>query len=584
MPTLPDVSSLGARPVPVNRQGIARQDTTAAGMGMAQIGNVIGQIGEEIQKKNDEQAVFEARRKLDQWERDTLYDPEKGVASKRGVDALDLPSKIPGEYDKFASQVGETLSSNRQRQVFQEMAQSRRNQVADFTIRHALTQKEVYEKGQLNADMIASSDRAVLLASNGDPAAARAELAVSGDRLTSFMKARGASGEEIALALKTTASGAHEAAVRAMVNKGDPTAAQAYLEANAGSMLEKDKAQAMGLLKEGALRVKSQTFADEVMSSSMDMGAALAEARKRFKGDEEVAATHEVKTRFAEQEAVKAQAVKQVSTDAWSVLMEKGSMSAIPASMMEQLRTKAPEEERQMRDWLEQKWRRAKADAENKDIDPQVFYGLRMMAAENPEAFAKLDILKSAPYLSKQHESQLIELQAGIGKGDLKAMESQATVKRTIGMLKAEIGQAGIDLTLTEKDKNSAKAKETVAFMGAVTQALDEATASKGRPLTNDEAKKIGLGMLREGIEQGSGIFGIGQTRKRGYQIATDPDIQPGANFVAARFGDIPAAVRNALITDYRAAKNKGSRALTTEDEQAIERAYTRGVNEGRFK
>lgn len=584
MPRLPDVSAFGARPVPVNRQGIARQDTTAAGLGVAQIGNVIGQIGEEIQKKNDEQAVFEARRKLDQWERDTLYDPEKGVASKRGVDALDLPSKIPVEYDKFAGEVGETLTSNRQRKVFQEMAQSRRNQVADFTIRHALTQKEVYEKGQVNADMIASSERAVLLASNGDPAAARAELDVSGVRLTSFMKARGASGEEIALALKTTASGTHEAAVRAMVNKGDPIGAQAYLDANAGSMMEKDKAQAMGLLKEGALRIKSQTFADEAVASGMDMGTALAEARKRFKGDEEVAATHEVKTRFAEQEAVKAQAVKQVSTDAWSVLMEKGSMSAIPTSMMEQLRSKAPEEERQMRDWLEAKWRRAKADAENKDVDPQVYYGLRMMAAENPEAFAKLDILKSAPLLSKQHENQLIELQAGIGKGDLKAMESQATVKRTIGMLRAEIGQAGIDLTLTEKDKNSAKAKETVAFMGAVTQALDEATASKGRPLTNDEAKKIGLGMLREGIEQGSGVFGIGQTRKRGYQIATDPDIQSGANFVAARFGDIPAAVRNALVTDYRAAKNKGSRALTDEDEMAIERAYTRGVNEGRFK
>lgn len=50
MPKLPDLAQLGARQAPQNRQGIARQDTTAAGMGLAQFGNAIGQFGEELNK------------------------------------------------------------------------------------------------------------------------------------------------------------------------------------------------------------------------------------------------------------------------------------------------------------------------------------------------------------------------------------------------------------------------------------------------------------------------------------------------------------------------------------------------------
>lgn len=576
MPRLPDVSQLGRRPAPQDRGGIATQNTTAPGLAMAQVGQVIGQIGEEIQKKNDEQAVFEARRKLDQWERDTLYDAEKGVVAKRGADALDLPTKVPQDYDKFAGEVASTLTSNRQRKVFQDMAQSRRNQVADFTIRHATQQKEVYEKGQVSADMIASSERAVLLATNGDPGAARAELDVSGARLMNYMKVRGAPGEEIAMALKANASGTHEAVVRSLVNKGDPLAAKAYFDANSAGMLEKDKLQAGGLLKEGVMRAKAQAFGDEAMSSDMDLKTALETARKRFTGDEEVAATNEIKTRFAEKEAVKAQAVKQVSNEAWSALMAKGSMSAIPPATMQLLRATAPEEERQMRDWLDAKYRQAKSDAEGKDQDPQVYYGLRMMAAENPEQFARLDLMKSQPYMSKQHQNHLVELQAGISKGDLKAMESQRVIKSTLAMVKNEAGAAGIDLALTEKDKGTKKANDSLAFMGSLSQALDEATAAKGKALTPEEAKRIGLGLLREGIVQGSGIFF--DDKKRGFELTPEER----AKFASVPYDKIPAATRAEIEADLYP-NGKPTRGVSV-DKARVERIYQRAIDAGRIK
>jgi hypothetical protein len=50
MPRLPDLTQLGRRPVPQSRQGIAQQDTTAAGRGMAQVGQAIDQISDVVTK------------------------------------------------------------------------------------------------------------------------------------------------------------------------------------------------------------------------------------------------------------------------------------------------------------------------------------------------------------------------------------------------------------------------------------------------------------------------------------------------------------------------------------------------------
>jgi hypothetical protein len=203
------------------------------------------------------------------------------------------------------------------------------------------------------------------------------------------------------------------------------------------------------------------------------------------------------------------------------------------------------------------------------------------MAMEEPQSFSALDLRKSAPWLSKGQFETLVDLQAGIGRSDAKAMESQRVLKSTLDLIKSEVTSIGIDLTPKE---GTDKAKQTAQFLGALTQALDQATATKGAPLTPEESRRIGMSMLQEGIQQGTGIFGMFQTKKRGFEIATDPNIPAGASFVLKRFSDIPASVRNDLIVAYRTRNNIGTRTLTAADEAAIERAYTLGVQQGRIK
>jgi soluble lytic murein transglycosylase len=244
MPILPDYQALGRRPVPTGQRGFAQQDTTAPGAATAQLGQTIsrdvGAAVETVQKQDDAQAVFAARRKLDDWERTAIYDPTIGVAGKMGRDALSLPQTVPQEFDKFSAGVLDTLTTPRQRQVFQEMAVSRRDQIADFTARHALTQKEVYETGQYKADIDAAGQRTALLASAGDMPNAAAEVAVMKDRTIGFMRSRGKSEEEIGQAIKENVSKVHMNVVGQMLDTDKPLDAQAYLKANSGDMRIED--------------------------------------------------------------------------------------------------------------------------------------------------------------------------------------------------------------------------------------------------------------------------------------------------------------------------------------------------------
>lgn len=173
-------------------------------------------------------------------------------------------------------------------------------------------------------------------------------------------------------------------------------------------------------------------------------------------------------------------------------------------------------------------------------------------------------------------------MQAGLVKGDAKQMESQRVFKSTLSMLKADVASAGIDLTPKE---GTPAAKEAALFTEALSRSLDEATKSKGAPLTDDEARRIGRGLLRDGVEQGSGFLGIPwfNNTKKGYQIVTDPNIPKESNFVAKTYSNIPKSARDVLESEYRTKFGIGNKVLSDKQQQEIERAYTRGLNQGRF-
>ncbi len=395
------------------------------------------------------------------------------------------------------------------------------------------------------------------------------------------------SSEQYKSMLRDTTTALHTTVLNGAINNDQLDFARDYLKKFRNEISPDKLNQIDKALDVGTFEAKTQQFAQNVWKQSGgDILKARELAREKYSGKEEDAVVNRLNVFEQEVKNYKTQQKLELGKQAWSFVM---SGNKIPTTVVTQLQTENPEELRQIRDWQDAKRRQAKTEAEQgATYGLDQYYGLRRMAMDDPAAFTALDLRKFAPYMSKGQMEGLIDIQGGINKNDIKSMESSRVIKQTLGLIKSEVAAVGIDLTPKE---GTPQAKETQQFMGALTQALDQATKEKGKPLTDDEAKRIGMSMLREGIEQGSGFFGFFQSKKRGYEMATDANIKPGANFIVKKYDDIPVNVRQELLRDYvginpSALKrdSSGKYIMTDEAIAAIERAYTRGVNQGKFK
>lgn len=599
MPKLPDVGALGQRSPIQQRRGFAQQDTEGPARAMAAAGGmtkVAEGIVDDMDRKQAVQEVFSARRQLNEWEQANIHG-EGGAASKTGKDAFDLPEKLPKSLDETITKISEGLTTRRSKEAFQNMAISRRQEVGEWAGKYAGQQRKVFEQVEFESDIDSMRDRAVRIASepaDGTPegaakqaATVKAEIAIGQQRIIGHMKDRGMPDAAIGEATKAFASKAHAGVVSSLLVNGDVERAQSYLSANEASMDSRDVLKVKGETREMLTRQRAQAFGDgieaDLEAGKVTLGQALDKAREQFPAGspERDAAVLQVKQRVSELEAGKAQAAKATSDEAWKILTNGGSRKSIPPAVWNAL---PGEEQRQINDYVESKWRRAKADAEGKKEDDWGGYmALRDMAREDPERFSDPQtLLRAEPRMSKQQMNSLIGLRDTIAKDDIKAMQSQRTVKRTIDLVKSDIQAAGVDLTPKE---GTSKAKDTAQFFGTLTQALDAATAEKGKPLTDEEASRIGRGMLRDVVEQGSGIGGFFQTKKKAFQ--TDQ----AKTYVVKPFAEIPVEHRRGFTEALAKRKNLtrsmyGDRdyQLSAEDKAEIERLYTLGVNSGKLK
>lgn len=588
MPVVPTYDNLRTSVAPMPGPQVGPMDGPARQS--AQFGEAVGRAGGALQsimldeqQRADQTRIADAMNQAVAARLRLTHDKADGYTQLVGRAALERPDgkgldeeyagRLKGDIDAIDAGLG----NDQQRRVFRQQAGQMLVQFGADVAQYRNRQHTAYQISTAEGTIATARDMASLESGNPE-AVAQAQGAIKA-AVYELGRLHGWSAQETLAKTVEQLSTMHASVATEAIQQGRIDYAKTYLEQVKAELTPQARMQLGAALKIGDTNARAQAFGDEVIGKGLTLSDALGEARKRFEGEAEAAAVREVKDRFGEQEIARALDVKAVGSAAWSAVMATGR---IPPTMLADLRAKAPEEERQIRDWLEAKQRRAKADAEGKQqTDMDVYYGLRRMAIDDPAAFSALDLRRSQPYLKDGDLKHLIEIQGSISKGDAKAMESQRVVKQTLGAIRAEVTAIGIDLSPKE---GSPQANETARFLGALTQALDDATRGKGAPLTPDEAKRIGMGMVREGVEQGSGIFGTFQTKKRGYQIATDPDIAPGASFVNARFSDIPAAARNGLAAELRQKRGIGTRALTSSEEAEIERAYTRGIQTGRFK
>jgi hypothetical protein len=563
----PQVRSNALQPVQQQQIDVSSgmRAASAALGGLADMGDKIVQRDAQTEAWNAHAQIAEDYEK---WERETR-------ASAQGSNAKGLTAKVDEWWTKTRDERFNSLSPLAQRAAAKSLSDARLA---------ALRSAGAYENQQLEVgERQALSSRIVTGVSAAAAAGAgRADPLIENlvGEIRAFGKQKGLDVEGQVL---QTTTGVHANIINGLVRDGRIKEAEAYFTLKKGEIDGTRHDEIAKTLQVGGAARKAQAFGDEVMAQpGVTLESALAEARKRFEGEDETHALQEVKTRFAEQEAVQAKRTRETTKTAWKQLLEKGSISRVDPIVMRDLMQLAPEEKRQMTDWLDAKRRQAKAEAEGTH-DPNEFgrfYSYFRMALDNPAGFSDLDLSKVQPYVSKQQLASLVQMQGGISRGDAKAMNQQRQIKTAIDMAKGAILGAGVDLTPKEGTK---QATEYANFMGSLSQALTEAQAAQpDKPLTPDQLRDQAMRLVQNYYEQGSGVAGFFETNKRGYQIPRDSD----KSYVTTRFKDIPAAVRADLERTYDAKNPRGAGIYGNSGERAaaIERAYQLGREQGRFK
>lgn len=400
-------------------------------MALAQVGQTIsrelGAVVEEFKRRDDESAVFEARRQLNDWESQKIFDPEQGAIARRGRDAFDLPKTLPEDFDKFAGQVVAGLKGQRQRDAFQKMAESRREQVTSWANRHALGQREVYEEGQYQADLKSFADRAVFY--SDDPAKIGTELALQNARTVGYLRGKGQSEEVIAQAVKENASRVHTSVIASLVESGEAAKAQEYLTKNAASMGADDVKRVRQSLHEGLARERAQSFGDEMDQSGKTLKEQQDEARKRFKGIEETAALQEINARESQRRVAEAQAAKAIESEVWKVVGNGGGRKQIPVGLWNSL---DGQEQTKVNEFIRARQKRAVAEAEGKDAtDMGTYYRLLRQSVDKPEEFANEDLMRYGPLLKDADLKSFMAAQTSIRSGGRTLAKDLQDARRT---------------------------------------------------------------------------------------------------------------------------------------------------------
>jgi hypothetical protein len=594
MPVLPDWTAVDRVQANPGGGAVSYRPNQGPDVGAGiQAGRDLQQAAAIIAESNQRQDTVLAQSKANDLARVRAkleYDPNGGLRSVQG-EGVTKPEFVETYTQKFkdASQtLRDTLTSDSQKAMF-----DRHVEVQGLQYQSSLLQHQAVETKRFNDQTDNDTVKMAINATSQDPANVltyATSVKTITDAVSNYARRNGLSKESSDELLATSRSAAVVARIKALANgipgvvEPNPDEALALFKTEQPSLTDAARKDLTSDLLHAGVADKVQKMAPAYANMTLKEAQAALDADTTMPAMLKTALRSEIEHRHAAATASLAQEAQTVSKSAWAALMKTGNINAIDRTLMSDLRRLAPEEERQMRDWVDAKYRQGKADRENKEDPDEMgrFYTYFRMATESPEsqaAFKKLQLEKIIPLVSKAHWSHLVQLQGSIEKGDDKSMNENLQYQQTVKMIDSVMKKAGIDTTPKE---GSPQAVVYDNFKGALVMSLKQAQAAHPeKPLTADQMKKIGLEMLQTRIEQGSGVGGWFRTNKLGYEIVNDPKAA-GKNWIAVPYSEIPPAIRSQL--DAQSIKGKTFGGMKPEiDKELVERMYQIGRAEGRF-
>jgi hypothetical protein len=441
---------------------------------VAKTNDVMTRIAVDAMNQANQVRVNDALNQAVQARLNLTYNPEGGYVHLKGDAALNRPDGKPLDmeyterYQQQIEEISKGLGNEAQRAIFQQKAGELATQFRGSLNQHVAKEYGSYQlsvqEGTIKTNVMQ------MAASWGDPMLVAQSTEAIKAAVAEQGRIAGFSAQQIEANTVTALSAGNMAVIVGATDAGMTDYAREFLTQHEKNLTPEARLQAKKILDAGDFEARTQDAADDLYAKfAGDTSAALAEARKNFKGKEEDAIVTRIKTLDAERVTLRERTQRDAADKAWRIYADTGGLGKIPASVMSTMDGKD----------LDSLRRTARADAEARGrgvevkTDPNVYYALSVAAATDPE-FKNEDLRRYFDALSPGDRKHFIDMQAKtLNPNDLSQITTaQQQIGAVIKSLDLKSEQAGL-------------------FTMEANKALFTAQQRKGKALDESERQKV---------------------------------------------------------------------------------------------
>jgi hypothetical protein len=225
--------------------------------------------------------------------------------------------------------------------------------------------------------------------------------------------------------------------------------------------------------KREAGMTKAQQAADALMQRGLPLDEAMRSVERDFEGNDERLVKAEIANRYAVNEAARKDREFDTYGRAQLEVEQRGRVSPKTWAALTDGHRAAILQRQQ----AEARQRKAEAEGKPVKTDWPLYLELREQATAEPEKFGKHDLRQFVDRIGGAQLEQLVDLKAGVVKAGEKAPRDAVTLGQQMSA-----SMAALKIT-----RPAAKGQ----FLSFVQSAVDEATQTKGKPLTFDERQAV---------------------------------------------------------------------------------------------
>lgn len=468
--------------------GVSPSAGTSGARQMRQMGQQISDIGGElnrvaVQQQNDRNAskVLAAKTAFDAEAATVLTD----ARNQRGMNAWGITKKT-NEWYKSASQKHlDGLENEAQRKAMQGVFAQKWPAIKANIYSHEVAE----QRSAVNESAKASIQSAVDfgIANRDDPNL----LAQSTADISRVVRAQqavneGWDEETTQAALQSHLTALHKGVIEAKLDE-DPRAAEAYYEVNKDQIRGIEQPVIEAKLAVGRQLVEAQTFVDEQEAQGATEEEQLAQARDRYEGEQEEEVIAEITRRASQREAAIRRGQDEAYREADAKLMEGATYDQLPPSLLAKLdrddRAKLRKGQYgQVTDW-------------------DTYYGLRQLAAQDPEAFRRMDLTRYFGDLDASKRTEIVKLQTKAQKDP----ESLTLGRTKWQVMQQAAAKAGLDPS--KQSKEGGEGDKVRAFYRRIDDEILQFYNEQGREPGRKELLDITDRLNREIVMSDAGWF-----------------------------------------------------------------------------